>query len=80
MPGSISDTYDPEFSTQANADNVRATMQSVVDIITNRLGPQLRNIVTVVHERPGSQKFTLSLTEKQLRVIRFGLLRAKQSI
>ncbi len=79
MPGPVSDSYDPEFSTGENAVDVREAVEQAVARIGGRLGSKLRDIVEVVRGNDG-KRFTLSLTEKELRVIRFGLNRALESL
>ena len=79
MPGPVSDSYDPEFGTGANAGDVHDAMKSVVAKATSLLGPELKNIV-VVAQGPTGQRLGSPLTEKEWRVIRFGLLRAMESV
>jgi hypothetical protein len=80
MPGPVSDSYDPEFSTSANAQDVREAIQDIVGRrLREVLGPTLQNIVEVVHGEEGPQH-TLTFTEQELRVIRFALNRALESI
>ncbi len=78
MPGPVSDSYDPEFSTGSNASDVRDAIKAVRDIIGKDLG-ELQDIVQVVHGRAGALK-AVTLTEKQRRVVRFALNRALESI
>jgi hypothetical protein len=82
MPGPVSDAYDPEFSTVANADLVREAIEVQRDRITTLLGPKLKNIIDVVNMDPSRKEksFTLKLTERDLRVIRFALNRALETI
>ena len=90
MPGPVSDSYDPEFGTGEHAEQVNRGLQAVVDRITSTLGPELANIVEVAYDNikwddgvaPNRYqgKHVLSLTEQELRLIRFGLLRALESI
>lgn len=79
MPGPVSDSYDPEFGTGANADEVASGIDGVVKRIDKYLGPQLHNIVDVVR-RSDDQLKHLRFTERELRIIRFCLNRAKESI
>ena len=79
-PGPVSDSYDPEFSTGQNASDVREAMQEVVDAIGARIGGDLRNIVEVVHDVSRGPTYRMHLSENMLRVIRFGLNRAMESI
>jgi hypothetical protein len=81
MPGPISDVYDPEFSTVANADLVRSAIEIQRDKVTALLGPQLLNILDVVNmDSNEGKEFTMKLTERDLRVIRFALNRALETI
>lgn len=79
MPGPVSDSYDPEFGTGADADDVRSAIQGVVDEIGEKLGPELKNIVQVAHSEPGGSA-GIGFDERGMRLIRFGLLRALESI
>jgi hypothetical protein len=79
MPGPVSDSYDPEFSTGSNASDVREAIEEVRDKIGKPLGPALKNIVSVVHGKPGDLH-QFRFTEREMRVIRFGLNRALESM
>jgi len=78
MPGPISDSYDPEFSTGANAQDVREAIEQARDKVSAGLG-ELKNILEVVHGDAGPLK-AITLNERQRRVIRFALNRALESI
>lgn len=80
MPGPTSDSYDPEFGTGANAQDVRDAIQDIVDAIGLYIGSDLKNIVSVVQSPAATHRYSLRLTEKQLRVVRFGLNRALETI
>lgn len=73
MPGPVSDSYDPEFGTGANAAAVREALQEIRDELTAVLGPDLKNIVEVAH-MPKRGK------ERQRRLIRFAIDRAMESL
>ena len=75
MPGPVSDSRDPEFGTAANAQDVKERIEELVALVTMHLGPELKNIVTVAQGEPGPAH-TVQLSERQLRVMRFGLMRA----
>jgi hypothetical protein len=80
MPGPVSDSFDPEFSTAANAQDVREMIGHVRDrVVGRRLAPHLKDIVDVVHGQPGDT-FKIVLTERDLRIIRFAMNRALASI
>ncbi len=78
-PGPVSDSYDPEFSTGANAHDVRKALEEIVDGIAVHLGPQLKDIVSVVQGARGAP-FGIRFRERDLRVICFGLNRALESL
>ena len=79
MPGPVSDSYDPEFSTAANAGAVAEALRSVIDRATEVLGEDRQNIVRVARGGPG-MIFPVTLTEREWRLIRFGLERALESM
>lgn len=79
MPGPVSDSYDPEFGT-AETCHRRDALQEVYNEVSEVLGN--RNPIFIVDliraELPWPVKATF--TEKQWRLIRFALERAKESI
>lgn len=79
MPGPVSDSYDPEFGTGANAEDVRMAIDGVVDKINKKLGPELMEIVGVVHGCHGARS-QFSLSEREMRIVRFSLNRALETI
>lgn len=79
MPGPISDSYDPEFGTGTRAAIVATAIAEVRDKITKEIGVELRDIVPVC-ESETRQMSTLEFTERELRIIRFSLNRALESI
>lgn len=79
MPGPVSDSYDPEFGTRANASDVSLAIKGAVEDIEKILGSELKNIVQVVQGEPG-KIFTVKYSERDLRTIRFALNRAIESI
>lgn len=79
MPGPVSDSYDPEFGTGYNAYQVANAIRGVIDRATELLGPDLKNIVEVAQGEPG-RTIEATLTERDWRIIRFGLTRALETI
>lgn len=79
MPGPMSDAYDPEFSTQANADRIAGAIQDAVDRIGIEIGLELQYILDVIDGEPGP-KHRIAFSERELRVIRFALNRALETI
>lgn len=80
MPGPVSDSYDPEFGTSSNAQDVKDAIQEVVEKIGEALGPELKNIVGVVQDEDSGPGFQFQVSERGLRVIRFGLNRALETM
>ena len=82
MPGPVSDSYDPEFGTAANAAEVAEAIGKVRDEITRAIGEErLSPILDVVRGHPaghGPLK-PLALTERELRIIRFAMNCALES-
>jgi hypothetical protein len=79
MPGPVSDSYDPEFGTCTNADDIRRVIKDVVDRMDSYLGPELKDIVEVA-QAPYGKASRLFLNEREMRVIRFSLNRALETI
>ena len=83
MPGPVSDSYDPQFGTGQNANDVRAALQDLRNRVTAAIGtPELLDIVSVIHadnERPGRRN-PVALSEAELRVIRFAIDRTLETI
>jgi hypothetical protein len=79
MPGPISDSYDPEFGTGDNAAAVREAVQKTRKKFDKALGPALHNIVEVANG-PAGRVFSLKLSKRELRIIRFCLNRSLESI
>lgn len=80
MPGPVSDSYDPEFGTGLNAHDVREAIGSVRKKISTAIGTdELKNIVELVHGK-GGRLHGVTLSERELRIIRFCLDRSVESI
>jgi len=81
MPGPVSDAYHPEFSTDANAEDVRQGIRDARRKITEALGPELKNILSVAQDREELRAHVpIDFSEKDLRCIRFALDRATETI
>jgi hypothetical protein len=80
MPGPVSDSYDPEFGTGHNAGIVRDGVTEVRDVIGRLIGdPALKDIVDVCESSsPGHRN--CKFTERELRIIRFAMNRALESL
>ena len=78
-PGPVSDSYhNPDFSTQANADEIREAVKIEIDKLTDILGER-KYILDVVRdtENIGSNYI---LSKRQLRIIRWALCEALECI
>lgn len=81
MPGPVSDSYDPEFGTGANCAEIVEAIDGVIDRLTKQLGEERLYILDVVRGPDnGPHKHGGELSERELRIIRFCLYRAKESI
>lgn len=81
MPGPVSDTYDPEFSTGANRQEVIDAMREQADKISDLLGSELKNIVAVVQDEDYcGAVYQVNLTERELRILRYALNAAVESV
>ena len=79
MPGPTSDSYDPEFGTSSNAQDVEDGIQAAIDKIGTILGPDLKNIVDVAQNMKGPGILG-ALTERDLRCLRFAAIRSLESV
>ena len=81
MPGPVSDGFDPEFGTGANAHDVRSAIEEVRDRLCKSLGDR-KNILEVVHGKSGEprHKRGFTLTERDRRVLRFALERSLETL
>lgn len=73
-PGPVSDAYDPEYGTAGNADHVQELLDEVLGVLNGVLPPVARNIVHVARG-PQGPSTPVPLTQRQLRALRFSVLR-----
>lgn len=80
MPGPVSDSYDPEWGTAATGSEILDALNKVYDRLTEVLGgkPPMYIVELVRGDLPAPIVATLS--EKQWRLLRFALERARESI
>jgi hypothetical protein len=80
MPGPVSDSYDPEWGTGANGDSIREELDELYIRLSTVLGEQrpiyILDLVHAEFPRP----INATLTEKDWRLLRFAVERAKDSI
>jgi predicted DNA binding protein len=75
----MSDSFDAEFGTAADAEDVANAVRSVDRLIGRQIRPERVSIVEVVHGSSGCQH-VVELTDREMRVIRFALDRALKSL
>jgi hypothetical protein len=80
MPGPISDSYDPEWGTGSVAGEIDDALGQVYHRLTELLeGRPPIYIVDVVRSEPG-RSISATLTEREWRLLRFALERARESL
>jgi hypothetical protein len=86
MPGPVSDSYDPEFGTGARASEVREAITKLRDLVANRIGSDVLQDIVDLSERynatqsPEVDQKPWPFSERELRIIRFCMNRALESI
>lgn len=83
MPGPVSDSYDPEWGTGANAAEISEALDAVYKRLTKILGgqPPMYILDLVRSEfRNLNYQIPASLTAKEWRLLRFAVERARDSI
>jgi len=81
MPGPVSDSYDPEWGTGDNANQIRESIQKVYDKLSSILDQQPPlPILQVVQSNRLNKMIDASFREKEWRILRFACERAKDSI
>jgi hypothetical protein len=77
----MSDSYDPEFGTGENAAVVREAVEGLRDQLTKLIGSKKRlPIVSVIESDELKNRSVLELTERSLRIMRFAVDRALESL
>lgn len=80
MPGPVSDSYDLEWGTAANGDEIDDALEEVYDRLTGILGGQPpKHILDLVREDL-AVPIPATLSEKEWRLLRFAVERARESI
>ncbi len=82
MPGPVSDTYDPEWGTRANAEPIIAALDALYDRVSGvlRQKPPVYIGALVQQKDEMTTGLNATLSEWEWRVIRFALERAKESV
>ncbi len=80
MPGPVSDGYDPEFGIGENAALVEEEVRKVRDKISSMIGSDKRLPILEVIDQVGEFGRPYTLNERTLRIIRFAMDRALESL
>lgn len=80
MPGPVSDSYDPEWGTRANAGDIQEELSHVYNLVSDVLGGSKPIYILDLVQEDLPNQLTATLTEKEWRIIRFALERASESV
>ena len=84
MPGPVSDSYDPEWGTAANAEPIIDALEVMYDRVAGILAfsepMDIRKLANLSGDSDLAEPIPATLTEWEWRIIRFALERAKDSI
>lgn len=80
MPGPVSDSYDPEWGTSFNAHCIKEALDGVYARLSNVLDDQPPMDIRVLIDADLPTLIYASLTQKEWRLLRFAVERAKDSI
>jgi hypothetical protein len=80
MPGPVSDSYDPEWGTGANADAIAAALGRMHGRVSGVLGHKPPLFVLDLIRADLPTPITATFTEGEWRLIRFALERAGESL
>lgn len=80
MPGPMSDSYDPEWGTSANAGEICEYLDEAYRKVSEILGNRPPIYILDLVRTPMPEPIQATLTTKEWRIIRFALERAKDSI
>lgn len=80
MPGPVSDSYDPEWGTGENASLITDALDEVYDRLSGVLGGSEPMFILGLVQRDLPTPIAATLTEKEWRLLRFAVERARESI
>ncbi len=80
MPGPVSDSYDPEWSTGHNAGLITDALDGVYEKLSTILKKKPPMYILNLVEADMPREITAVLTEKDWRLLRFAVERARDSI
>lgn len=81
MPGPMSDSYDPEWGTSANGEEIREAVQEMYDHLSGLIKKPPLYVLDLVRKRDElTTEHVAGLTEWQWRILRFACERALDSL
>jgi len=81
MPGSVSDSYDPEWSTGERAQRITDALDKLYGKVSDLLGhPKPVYILDLLDRDDLDARVSRDFTIKEWRILRFSLERSKESI
>lgn len=80
MPGPISDSFDPEWGTTANGGEISDALEGMYDRLTGILSDRSPMYILDLVKANLSNPIPATLSEKEWRLLRFALERARESI
>ena len=80
MPGPVSDSYNPEWGTSSNAEDIRDALKSMHTKLGKIIGTPPKYIMEVVHDDKPGPNIGAVLCENQWRVLRFACERAMETL
>lgn len=80
MPGSVSDSYDPEWGTSSNCTEIDEALSDVYKKISELLGNREPIFILDLVRSDLPRTCTATLSEREWRLLRFALERAKDSL
>lgn len=81
MPGPVSDSFDSEWGTSSARHEIADALEEMYETLSTHLGEQPpRFILELVRDEKEEEKTSLELSEKQWRLLRFALERARDNL
>lgn len=80
MPGPVSDSFDPEFGTGERAHEIDRELLRLYERLTDLLGGRPPMYILDLVDADLPERHSLTLSEREWRILRFAIERARDSI
>jgi len=87
MPGPVSDSYDPEWGTSSNREDIADALAEMHGRLGEVIGGGPKFVLEPVHEfieevagKPSTRTLTLCCSEAAMRILRFACERARENL